>query len=138
MWKFIVSNSTGSLTRRIKWNQLKDFEFDLPPIELQEKLVQILWAFEDAKTAYKDLIAKTDEYVKSQFIEMFGDPIDNPKGLPVLPLKSLATKLGSGATPKGGNASYKTEGISLIRSMHVYNGYLWSMNRSDLLMIPAI
>ena len=54
---------------------------------------------------------------------MFGDPIDNPKGLPALPLKSLATKLGSGATPKGGNASYKTEGISLIRSMHVYNGY---------------
>ena len=54
---------------------------------------------------------------------MFGDPVDNPKGLPTSTLKELTSKLGSGATPKGGNASYKDEGISLIRSMHVYNGY---------------
>ena len=72
LWKFIVSNSTGSLTRRIKWNQLKDFEFDLPPIELQQKLVELLWAMEDTKAAYRELIAKSDEFVKSQFIEMFG------------------------------------------------------------------
>jgi len=72
LWKFIVSNSTGSLTRRIKWNQLENFEFDLPPIELQEKIVQILWAMERTKGAYKTLISKTDEFVKSRFIEMFG------------------------------------------------------------------
>ena len=54
---------------------------------------------------------------------MFGDPIDNPKGWPIATLKMLTSKIGSGATPKGGNASYKDEGISLIRSMHVYNGY---------------
>lgn len=54
---------------------------------------------------------------------MFGDPIDNPKSWSVLPLKDITLKLGSGATPKGGSASYKDEGISLIRSMHVYNGY---------------
>ena len=54
---------------------------------------------------------------------MFGAPISNPKEWPQLLLKELTTKIGSGATPKGGNASYKKEGISLIRSMHVYNGY---------------
>ena len=35
----------------------------------------------------------------------------------------LTTKIGSGATPKGGRESYGTEGISLIRSMNVHNGY---------------
>ena len=34
-------------------------------------------------------------------------------------LKDLTTKIGSGATPKGGNSSYKSEGISLIRSQNV-------------------
>ena len=34
----------------------------------------MLWAFEDTKTAYKKLLEKTDELVKSQFIEMFGEP----------------------------------------------------------------
>ena len=37
------------------------------------------------------------------------------------PLKNLTTKIGSGATPKGGKKSYKDEGISLIRSQNVYN-----------------
>ena len=82
LWQFIVSNSTGSLTRRIKWNQLKDFEFELPPIEQQERVVKLLWAMERAKTAYKALIQKTDELVKSQFIEMFGDPVTNPNRWP--------------------------------------------------------
>lgn len=36
-------------------------------------------------------------------------------------LKDLTTKIGSGATPKGGNDSYKAEGISLIRSLNVYD-----------------
>lgn len=36
-------------------------------------------------------------------------------------LKDISTKIGSGATPKGGKAAYKTEGISLIRSMNVYD-----------------
>jgi len=36
-------------------------------------------------------------------------------------LKDVTTKIGSGATPRGGNESYKTEGISLIRSMNVHD-----------------
>ena len=35
-------------------------------------------------------------------------------------LKSLATKIGSGATPAGGRESYFSEGIPLIRSMNVH------------------
>ena len=37
------------------------------------------------------------------------------------PLKKITTKIGSGATPRGGNNSYKTEGIALIRSLNVYD-----------------
>ncbi|WP_051785863.1 restriction endonuclease subunit S [Endozoicomonas numazuensis] len=38
-------------------------------------------------------------------------------------LVNLTTKIGSGATPKGGKAAYKVEGISLIRSMNVHDNY---------------
>ena len=37
-------------------------------------------------------------------------------------LKEITTKIGSGATPRGGKKSYKTEGISLIRSLNVHDG----------------
>ena len=60
---------------------------------------------------------------KSQFMEQFGDPIANPKGWVVSPIKAATNKIGSGATPKGGNSVYIAGGVSLIRSMNVYNGY---------------
>ena len=107
LWKFIVSNSTGSLTRRIKWNQLKDFEFDLPPFELQQKLVELLWAMENTKAAYKELVAKSDELVKSQFIELFGDPVDNPMGWETRPLLTL------GSCKNGMNFHSSDSGVEL-------------------------
>lgn len=36
-------------------------------------------------------------------------------------LSEITLKIGSGATPRGGDASYKTSGISLIRSQNVYD-----------------
>jgi type I restriction enzyme S subunit len=44
------------------------------------------------------------------------------EGWRVYTLKELSIKIGSGATPKGGNESYKSEGISLIRSLNVHDG----------------
>ena len=52
---------------------------------------------------------------------MFGDPVSNFKGWGKVICKDITSKIGSGATPKGGNSSYKEKGISLIRSMNVYN-----------------
>lgn len=66
-----------------------------------------------------------DNLAKSRFVEMFGDPVDD-KIWPYVTLAELCTKLGSGATPRGGKSAYKTEGIPLIRSMNVHNGrFVW-------------
>ena len=66
---------------------------------------------------------KLDVLVKSRFVEMFGEPVSNTMNWDTVQLGELTTKIGSGATPKGGRESYGTEGISLIRSMNVHNGY---------------
>ena len=71
---FAVGKSAGSLSPRVKWSKLKEYEFNLPSLPQQRKLAKLLWSFVDAKEAYEDLIRQTDELVKSQFIEMFGDP----------------------------------------------------------------
>lgn len=42
---------------------------------------------------------------------------------PQVPLKEITTKIGSGATPLGGKESYKDSGITLIRSLNVYDFY---------------
>ncbi len=71
LWDFIVANSAGGLTRRIKWKQIADFEFLLPPKEEQKVLAEKLWAAYEVKQSYLKMIEATQEMVKSQFIEMF-------------------------------------------------------------------
>lgn len=53
---------------------------------------------------------------------MFGNPVLNDKGWEQKSLGEITTKIGSGATPKGGKEAYQEEGITLIRSMNVHNG----------------
>ena len=133
LWKFIVSNSTGSLTRRIKWNQLKDYEFDLPPVELQEKIVQLLWAIERAKTAYRQLIEKTDELVKSQFIEMFGLPDENVHGYEVARIGDVVCDVHYGTSKK---ASDNGEYTYLRMNNITYSGEL-DLTDTKRISIPS-
>lgn len=56
-------------------------------------------------------------------MEMFGDPVSNLMEWAIVPLVSVTTKIGSGATPKGGKESYQAEGITLVRSMNVHDGF---------------
>lgn len=70
-----IAKSKGSTNPYVLFSDLADFEFELPPLEEQKVLVDKLWAAYRLKEAYKKLLVATDEMVKSQFIEMFGNPL---------------------------------------------------------------
>lgn len=70
LFDFAVGNSAGSLSPRVKWDSLKEYEFELPELSKQDALVELLKAAHRTKTAYNQQIIATDELVKSQFIEM--------------------------------------------------------------------
>ena len=68
LFDYAVGNSAGSLSPRVKWIDLKDYEFELPEISKQAPMVELLQAAHAARKAYKELIQATDDLVKSQFI----------------------------------------------------------------------
>lgn len=68
---YAVGKSAGSLSPRVKWEHLKKYEFELPDMDEQRKLAELLWSMVEAKEAYQELLQQTDELVKSRFIEMF-------------------------------------------------------------------
>ncbi|PKL17118.1 MAG: restriction endonuclease subunit S [Spirochaetae bacterium HGW-Spirochaetae-5] len=111
----------GATVKGFKLDFLKDIEVPLPPLSEQIKIASILTRAENLIAKRKESIKSLDEFLKSTFLEMFGDPVRNDKGWEKKYLKNLTIKIGSGATPTGGDSSYKTEGISLIRSMNVYD-----------------
>ncbi|MEK3674150.1 restriction endonuclease subunit S [Paenibacillus sp. FSL R10-2771] len=79
-WTYAEANKSGSVNYFINWSTLAKYEFDLPSITVQRELSDLLWAIENTKQAYRKLLQKTDELVKSQFIEMFGELGSNIKG----------------------------------------------------------
>lgn len=70
---FAMRGSGGSLSPRVKWSHISDYEFDLPPMDEQKKLAELLWAANDLKESYKKAITATDEMLKAKFREMFGE-----------------------------------------------------------------
>ena len=72
LFDFAVGKSAGSLSPRVKWEHLKNYEFELPDMDKQRELAELLWAMDATKKSYQKLIAATDELVKSQFMEQFG------------------------------------------------------------------
>ena len=85
-----VQGSAGSLSPRVKWEHLASYEIELPSLSEQKVLADKLWVAYRLKESYKRLLAATDEMVKSQFIEMFGDPVTNPKGWKTGKIKDVA------------------------------------------------
>ena len=114
LFDFAVEKSAGSLSPRVKWQHLQDYEFFLPEMAKQKELTELLWAMDRTKQAYKQLISATDELVKSQFIEMFGDPIANAQKYPVLPFTDFASIDAQMTTDYEKYADYPHIGIDSI------------------------
>ena len=94
------------------------------PISLQHqlKIVEILNnAFNKIETTKAQLIRLAQHYVLlgESYLDDRLNKVDS--SFLEKALKDVTNKIGSGATPRGGEKSYKREGISLIRSLNVYD-----------------
>ena len=103
LFDFAVGKSAGSLSPRVKWTHLKEFAIELPSMPEQSKLAETLWSINETKNAYEALINKTDELVKSQFIEMFADDEQGS-------LKDIANII-MGQSPRGETYNDQGEGV---------------------------
>lgn len=72
-WNYCEEHKSGGVNYFLNWSTLAKYEFDLPSLPEQKILADKLWAAYRLKESYKKLLAATDEMVKSQFIEMFGN-----------------------------------------------------------------
>ncbi|MDN3436031.1 restriction endonuclease subunit S [Pseudoalteromonas sp. APC 3356] len=102
--------------------KLKEIEIVVPPILEQKRIVTILdQAFSDIEQAR----IKTEQNLKNarELFESYLQQVFSQRGegWRVSKLKEVTSKIGSGATPRGGRAAYKSEGTSLIRSMNVHD-----------------
>ncbi len=79
----ILDNFHGSAQGGINTQFVKNFTFLLPPLPTQQKIISILEKAEKAKEWRKEADELTKEFLKSVFVEMFGDPLKNTKKWPL-------------------------------------------------------
>ena len=82
-WSFANRHADGMNSKRISKDKLLEFEFNLPSVKEQELISDKLWAAYELKQSYIKMIEATDEMVKSQFIEMFGNPLSQVQKFPL-------------------------------------------------------
>ena len=57
--EYSITNSKGSVNPYINFSDLTEYEFALPPLAEQRRIAEVLWAAEEAKSNYQELIATT-------------------------------------------------------------------------------
>lgn len=127
---------TGINVPHISADQIKGFHFALPSISAQRKIAGVLSAYDDLIENNTRRIAILEEMAQAIYREWFvnfrfpghdkvkliDSPLGKiPEGWKVVTLNDITTKIGSGATPRGGKEAYHTCGISLIRSLNIYD-----------------
>ena len=127
-WNYAEKYSDGTMSKRLSPKTLLQYEFEIP--EDVESKNELLWAAFDAKESYRAMIRATDEMVKSQFIEMFGDTFQNERGWTFKKLPEVSTIV-LGSTPSSSNAAFWDGDIKWITPAELSDNsfYLYDSER---------
>ncbi|MCM1566686.1 MAG: restriction endonuclease subunit S [Dehalobacter sp. 4CP] len=87
LYKKCVNGSTNQI--ELSKNQLLEFPIPVPPLDVQQKIADVLNKASALIELRKAQLDKLDLLIKSQFIEMFGDPATNPKGWEIGAIRDL-------------------------------------------------
>lgn len=66
--------------KRVPAEFFKNLKIPLPPLEEQKRIAAILDAADDLRTKRRESLAQLDALLQSTFLDLFGDPVTNPKG----------------------------------------------------------
>lgn len=78
----MLSRTVGGAQPNINQGIVKDLRVPLPPLEEQRRIAAILDQAETLRTQRRTALALLDSLTQSLFLDMFGDPVANPKGWP--------------------------------------------------------
>ncbi len=108
-----IENRTAFATvKHLSAKELNQLEIDIPNYTTQMVVAKVLTQIESIISARQQQLQKLDELVKARFVELFGDPELNPRGLPVLPWNAVflttTGKLDSNAMVENGRYPFFT------------------------------
>lgn len=109
--EFVNKLSNGININNIKFSDLKSFTFNLPSLEEQQRIVNILDKAEEIRTKKKLANEKLDEFIDATFYYRFGNPEANEHSWDIVKLENVCNKITDGVHSK---PAYTNIGIPFI------------------------
>ena len=92
-----IEDRTAFVTvKHLSVKDIMSVNLTLPPLETQKKIAEALDKAQELIDKRREQIEKLDEFIKSVFLDMFGDPANNPKKWEVNKLGTICTKITDG------------------------------------------
>ena len=110
-----MSGAAGQ--KRVGSDFLKGFEIPLPPLAEQKRIAAILDKADAIRRKRQQAIQLADDFLRAVFLDMFGDPVTNPKGWEVVQLGSFCDFQGGFAFK---SSDYTEIGIPLVKITNVH------------------
>jgi len=119
--KYIMTNSIGCAQPNISLKQIANFEIPAVCLEEQKRITDELDKLSNLIDKRKQQLLKLDDLVKARFVELFGDPVDNPMEWATKQLQELVTDdctISYGIVQTGDD---QKEGIPVLRPVDIVN-----------------
>ncbi len=131
----IVGLGVGGAQPNISQGVVKNLKVPLPPLPEQRRIAAILDKADALRSQRREALAQLDRLAQAIFVEMFGDPVMNPMGLPRV---SLGELLASG--PQNGLYKPSSEygsGALILRIDAFYDGVVTGLSALKRVKVDA-
>lgn len=118
---YLNSLGRGATFKEISKSIVENIEIPLPEVNQQKEIAEKFKKLEQLISLRKQQLAKLDELVKARFVEMFGDPVTNPKGYEKYKLENLARKISDGVHSK---PDYTETGRPFLSVVNINKGVI--------------
>lgn len=122
-------------TKRLPLERIDGMAVPCPPLPEQRRIAAILDEADALRRKRREALGLLDELLRSTFLEMFGDPVTNPRGWPVVRLDAAAD-IASGVTKGRELNGRATVTVPYMRVANVQDGFIRLDNVNDIEVLP--
>jgi len=115
------NKTTGIINLQLD-RYLTNEKLNVPSFDEQKTIVEMLDQADSLRQKRKQTISLLDKYLESKFLEMFGEPLENPKGFPIESIDVAIKEIKSGWSALGENRAANNDEFGVLKISSVTSG----------------